>query len=48
MLTHWTGGKHQGHIGILRLQFAPEPSAFPLLVAGAGALVVLRRQSRRG
>jgi hypothetical protein len=47
MLTHWTGGKHQGHVGILRSEFAPEPWDWLLLVARAGALVVLRRVSRR-
>jgi hypothetical protein len=48
MLTHWTGGKHQGHVGVLRLQFVPEPLDWLLLAAGAGVLVVLRRVSRRG
>jgi hypothetical protein len=51
-LTHWigTGGQpnySSGHIGILTLQ-VPEPHAVLLLAAGAGALVVLRRVSRRG
>ena len=35
-------------IAILRLQFVPEPSGWLLLAAGVGALVALRRASRRG
>ncbi len=48
-LTHWCSGSgHTGHIGILTLRFAPEPGSLLLLAAGAGALVLLRRMSRRG
>jgi hypothetical protein len=49
-LTHWIGPgfqDHTGHIGILRLQIVPEPGALLLLAAGAGALALLRRGSRR-
>jgi hypothetical protein len=48
MLTHWTGGEHQGHVGVLRLQFVPEPSGWLLLGASVGALVALRRVSGGG
>jgi len=41
MLMHWTGGKHQGVVGILRLRFVPEPSSVPLLLAGMGLLSAL-------
>ena len=47
-LTHWaTTGAHWGDIAVLRLQFAPEPESWLLLVAGAGALAVLRRVRRQ-
>jgi hypothetical protein len=50
-LTHWLGGRtdddHTGHIGILKLHIVPEPGAFLLLAAGAGALLWLRRVGRR-
>jgi hypothetical protein len=51
-LTHWIGSRSpsdsfSGHIGILTLQ-VPEPHGVLLLAVGAGALVVLRRVSRRG
>jgi hypothetical protein len=50
-LIHWIGTRGQydgfeGHIGILTLH-VPEPHAVLLLAVGAGALVVLRRVSRR-
>jgi hypothetical protein len=48
-LTHWIGPgyqTHTGHIGILTLQ-VPEPGHVALLAAGACALVLLRRSSRR-
>jgi hypothetical protein len=48
MLTHWTGGKHQGQVGILRLQFVPEPSRWLLLAAGLRCLMALHRVSRHG
>jgi hypothetical protein len=44
MLMHWTGGKHQGLVGILRLQFVPEPSSWLMLVSGIGVLGVLYRR----
>ena len=47
-LTHWIGSGHSGEIGILRLEFAPEPESCLLLAVGAGVLVVLRRVSRHG
>jgi len=48
-LTHWIGGDyHTGHIAILKMEFVPEPHAVLLLAAGVGALVVLRRGSRKG
>ncbi len=51
-LTHWIGSESPsdsfgGHIGVLTLQ-VPEPHGLLLLAVGAGALVVLRRVSRRG
>jgi hypothetical protein len=49
-LTHWISpsfANHTGHIGILKIQ-VPEPSGWLLLAAGVGALVLLRRVSRRG
>jgi hypothetical protein len=46
MLMHWTGGEHQGLIGILRLQFVPEPSSWLMLVAGIGLLGVFYRRRR--
>ena len=48
MLMHWTGGEHQGLIGILRLQFVPEPSSWLILISGIGLLSVLswRRRAR--
>jgi len=50
-LTHWIGtgsvpNNFTGHIGVLTLQ-VPEPHAVLLLAAGAGALLLLRRSSRR-
>ena len=48
-LTHWLSPAynfHTAHIGILTIH-VPEPRAVLLLVAGAGALVVLRWVSRR-
>jgi len=41
--------RHAGAIGILRVKFAPEPSGWMMLVAGAGFLIVLyrRRITRR-
>ena len=51
VLTQWIDSYGNqaptGHIGILTIQ-VPEPSAVLMLVAGAGALVVLRKASRRG
>jgi hypothetical protein len=47
MLTHWTGGKHQGLVGILRLQFVPEPSSWVMLVAGTAFLGLLYRRRVR-
>jgi hypothetical protein len=46
ILMHWTGGEHQGLVGILRLQFVPEPSAVLMLVAGIGMLGVFYRRRR--
>jgi hypothetical protein len=50
-LTHWIGtgsptDNFTGHIGVLTLQ-VPEPHGLFLLAVGVGALVVLRRASRR-
>jgi hypothetical protein len=39
---------HTGAIGILKLQFVPEPRGWLLMVAGLGFLMVLHRVSRRG
>jgi hypothetical protein len=52
-LTHWKRGherpfNHTGHIDILKLHIVPVTQAVLLLAAGAGALVVLQRVSRRG
>jgi hypothetical protein len=50
-LTHWQGvfvNSHTGHIGILKLQIVPEPSAVAMLAVGAGVLALLYRVSRRG
>jgi hypothetical protein len=48
-LTHWSRGFwNTGHIGILKLEIAPEPHAMLLLAAGVGVLMLLRRASRRG
>jgi hypothetical protein len=46
VLMHWTGGEHQGLVGILRLQFVPEPSSWLMLVSGIGLLGVLYRRRR--
>jgi hypothetical protein len=49
-LTHWIGPgyqTHTGHIGILHLQFAPEPGAVLLLAAGGAVMALLYRVSRR-
>lgn len=49
-LTHWVNGSpgnHSGQIGVLTLHFVPEPGVGLLLVAGAGALVWLRRAGAR-
>jgi hypothetical protein len=49
VLTHWlstTFDTHRAHIGMLTIQ-VPEPTAAVLLAVGAGALVLLRRVSRR-
>jgi hypothetical protein len=50
MLTHWIDavpGDHTAQIGILKLQFVPEPAAGLLLAAGAMTLTVIRRVARR-
>jgi len=49
-LTHWVGSgfqDHTGHVGILKLTIAPEPSALLALAAGLGMLILLRRAARR-
>jgi hypothetical protein len=50
ILMHWTGGEHQGLIGILRLQFVPEPSSWLMLASGVGLLSALfqLRRTRLG
>jgi len=42
-LTHWAAGSHWGDIAVLRLQFAPEPGSWLLLLAGLGCVGVLSR-----
>jgi hypothetical protein len=46
-LTQWVLPITYGTIGVLRLQFAPEPSSGLLLLAGAGLLSVLYRWRKR-
>jgi hypothetical protein len=49
MLARWTnsfGDFHTGSIGVLKLQFVPEPGAWSMLVAGSAALGLLYRANR--
>jgi hypothetical protein len=46
-LIRWGGGARWGAIGVLRLEFVPEPSSGLLLLAGAGLLGVLYRRHVR-
>jgi hypothetical protein len=51
MLTRWRQGVadfETGAIGVLKIQFLPEPSGWLLLAAGVGVLLLLQRASRRG
>jgi hypothetical protein len=43
-LTHWAAGAHWGDIAVLRLQFAPEPGSWLLLLAGLGCVGALSRR----
>ncbi len=46
MLARWTnsfGDFHTGSIGVLKLQFVPEPGAWSMLAAGSAALGLLYR-----
>jgi len=51
-LVSWRGPdgseEFRGLIAILNIKFLPEPRSWVLLAAGAGALALLRRASRRG
>jgi hypothetical protein len=52
-LTRWNhpfkGDYYTGNIAILKLDFVPEPAAWPMLVSGIGALAILYRvNGRRG
>lgn len=51
-LTHWflpasSRAGHSGHIGVLKLQIVPEPSAIMLLATGVGVIPVLHGLRRR-
>jgi len=49
-LTNWTSGSYSysyAAIGVLRLEFIPEPSSGIALLAGAGLLGVLHWQRKR-
>jgi hypothetical protein len=49
LITRWFGytDYETGGIGILRIKFVPEPQTWAILIAGVGALMVLRGASRR-
>ena len=46
-LINWQGSLQFGAIGVLRLEFVPEPSSGLALLAGAGLLRVLYRKRKR-
>jgi hypothetical protein len=46
-LIKWQGALRTGSIGVLRLEFVPEPTSGLALLAGAGLLVVFYRQRGR-
>ncbi len=47
-LIDWAGPLQHGAIGVLRIEFIPEPSSGLALLAGAGLLGVLYRRRARG
>jgi hypothetical protein len=46
-LINWQGSLQFGAIGVLRLEFVPEPSSGLVLLAGSGLLSVLYRRRKR-